>query len=164
MCFFKTPLKNISQNGNLPQIGVNKKKLKPPPSIPWIIGSNTRLMPAWEELICVGIAHPGCATGDHHTSTNGFAVHHHGRDLPLMRWQSLVWSSDIDVMVWSSVRKGHIRIIYIYMHIYIYEKYVECFLNALVILYTVHCKPKGSFGTWKKDIQYPQPFYKACQA
>ena len=50
------------------------------------------------------------------------------------------------------------------MHIYIYEKYFECFLNALVILYTVHCKPNGSFGTWKKDIQYPQPFYKACQA
>ena len=28
-----TPLKNISQNGNLPQIGVKKKYLKPPPSI-----------------------------------------------------------------------------------------------------------------------------------
>ena len=27
-----TPLKNIRQNGNLPQIGVKTKKIKPPPS------------------------------------------------------------------------------------------------------------------------------------
>ena len=30
--WFQPPLKNISQNGNLPQVGVKKKYLKPPPS------------------------------------------------------------------------------------------------------------------------------------
>ncbi len=48
-------------------------------------------MSAWEELICVCIAHPGCATSDHHTSTNGLTVHHHGRDLPVTKLGWIQW-------------------------------------------------------------------------
>ena len=39
-----THLKNISQIGNLPQTGVKKKYLKPPPSKPFIVGKYSSTM------------------------------------------------------------------------------------------------------------------------
>ena len=124
----------------------------------------TRLMSAWEELICVCIAHPGCATSDHHTSTNGLTVHHHGRDLPVTKLGWIQWwlaqhgepkfpsclavitPTFLGIKTPSCFMVLGSKGIYIYIFNYI--------LKYLTLLYTVNTREQNGL----ERRSYPQPF------